>query len=181
MILHILKKSFAAKGCKCSLCPPWKRMGKWRHSSIFSLGDGDEWSALGPGRFTAGETARGTHCIGDWVGPRVGMDIAEKKMFSCPCLEWTQIPRRPAHSLIAITTGPSIIIIIIIIIIVNSCYYVRQQRHSALRPEYQVSWLTFFVCFLSPYRESLGEHLEISHDRFLPIHNSLIIPLFYSI
>jgi hypothetical protein len=38
-----------------------------------------EWSASGPGRFTPGEIAPGTHWIGAWVGPRVGVDAVEKR------------------------------------------------------------------------------------------------------
>jgi hypothetical protein len=36
--------------------------------------DGGEWSASRPCRFTSGETAPCTHRIGDWVGPRAGLD-----------------------------------------------------------------------------------------------------------
>jgi hypothetical protein len=36
--------------------------------------DGCEWSASGPG-----EIAPGTHWIGGWVGPRVGLDAVEKR------------------------------------------------------------------------------------------------------
>jgi hypothetical protein len=35
---------------------------------------GDEWSASRPGRFTPGETAPAARWIGDWVGPRAGLD-----------------------------------------------------------------------------------------------------------
>jgi hypothetical protein len=40
---------------------PWRRMR--------------EWSASRPCRFTPGERAPGTHWIGDWVGPRAGLDL----------------------------------------------------------------------------------------------------------
>jgi len=36
--------------------------------------DGGEWSASCPGHFTHRERAPGTHWIGGWVGPRVGLD-----------------------------------------------------------------------------------------------------------
>jgi hypothetical protein len=36
--------------------------------------DGGEWSALRPG-----EIPPGTHWIGDWVGPRAGLDAVEKR------------------------------------------------------------------------------------------------------
>jgi hypothetical protein len=38
-------------------------------------------SASRPGRFTSGERAPGTHCIGDWVGPRAGLDTVENRKF----------------------------------------------------------------------------------------------------
>jgi hypothetical protein len=43
---------------------------------------GGEWSASRPGRFTPGERAPVTHCIGGWVGPRTGLDDMEKRKFS---------------------------------------------------------------------------------------------------
>jgi hypothetical protein len=42
-----------------------------------------EWSASRPGRFTPGERAPSTHCIGGWRGggPRAGLDDLEKRKF----------------------------------------------------------------------------------------------------
>jgi hypothetical protein len=37
-----------------------------------------EWSASRHGRITPGKRAPGTHWIGDWVGPRAGLDDTEK-------------------------------------------------------------------------------------------------------
>jgi hypothetical protein len=46
--------------------------------------DGGEQSASRPGRFTPEEIVPGTRCIGDWVGPRAGLDSVEKrKIFPC--------------------------------------------------------------------------------------------------
>jgi hypothetical protein len=39
--------------------------------------DGGEWSASRPGRFTPEERTPGTHWIGGWVGPRVGLDAVD--------------------------------------------------------------------------------------------------------
>jgi hypothetical protein len=56
--------------------------------------DGGEWSASQPGRFTPGKIAPGTHCRGEWVGFRAGLDAVEKR---------TKLPfqeskaGRPAH------------------------------------------------------------------------------------
>jgi hypothetical protein len=41
--------------------------------------DGGEWSASLSGRFTSGETAPSTHCIGGQVGYRAGLDTVAKK------------------------------------------------------------------------------------------------------
>jgi hypothetical protein len=38
-------------------------------------------STLVGSRFTSGERAPGTHWIGYWVGPRVGLDDMEKRKF----------------------------------------------------------------------------------------------------
>jgi hypothetical protein len=46
--------------------------------------DGGEWSASRPSHFTHGERAPGTHWIGDWVGPRAGLDDTEKRKFLTP-------------------------------------------------------------------------------------------------
>jgi hypothetical protein len=56
---------------------------------------GGEWSATRPCRFTPGERAPGTHRIGGWVGPRVGLDAVEKRKV-LHCRESN--PGRPASS-----------------------------------------------------------------------------------
>jgi hypothetical protein len=38
-----------------------------------------------PGYMILGEIALGTHWIEGWVGCRAGMDVLEKRKFSCPC------------------------------------------------------------------------------------------------
>jgi hypothetical protein len=40
-----------------------------------------EWSASRPGRFTPREMVLGTHWIGGWVNPRVGLDDVENRKF----------------------------------------------------------------------------------------------------
>jgi hypothetical protein len=82
---------------------PWKRLGEMKYSSYsFSTSalDGGEWSALCPGRaFTPGERTPGTHCTGDWVGPRAGLDTEDRgKILSpLPGIE-PRSPGRPARS-----------------------------------------------------------------------------------
>jgi hypothetical protein len=50
---------------------------------------GGEWLASCLCRFTAGETAPGTHCVGGWVVLRAGLDVTEKRknIFPLPGIE----------------------------------------------------------------------------------------------
>jgi hypothetical protein len=57
---------------------------------------GGEWSASRPGRFNPGERAPCTHCIGECVGPRTGLDDVEKRQISG--LELRPPLPRPARS-----------------------------------------------------------------------------------
>jgi hypothetical protein len=68
---------------------PWRRMGEWSIAPPFltSALDGGEWSASRPRRFTPEETALGTHCLGDWVGPTADMDVMERRKISFPYQE----------------------------------------------------------------------------------------------
>jgi hypothetical protein len=52
--------------------------------SLTSALDGGEWSASRPARFTPGETAPDTHCIGGWVGPRAVLDAVVKRKIPIP-------------------------------------------------------------------------------------------------
>jgi hypothetical protein len=55
---------------------------------------GGELLASGHGRFTPGERASGTHCIGGWVEPRASLDDAENRKFSTlPGLELRHLGR----------------------------------------------------------------------------------------
>jgi hypothetical protein len=47
------------------------------HTFLTSALVGGECSASRPGRFTSGERAPGTHCLGSWVDPRAGLDDME--------------------------------------------------------------------------------------------------------
>jgi hypothetical protein len=53
------------------------------HAFLTSALDGSEWSASRPGHFIHGERALGTHCIGGWVGSRVGLDAVAKIPSHC--------------------------------------------------------------------------------------------------
>jgi hypothetical protein len=50
------------------------------HIFLTSALTGGEWSALGPHRFTLGETP-GSHRIGGWIHPRAGPDDVKKRKF----------------------------------------------------------------------------------------------------
>jgi len=50
--------------------------------------DAGEWSASRPGRFTPRERVRGTHWIGDWVGPTTGLDAVVKRKIPSPYRDW---------------------------------------------------------------------------------------------
>jgi hypothetical protein len=50
------------------------------HIFLTSALVGGEWSASRPGRSTPGERVPGAHCIGGWVGPRVGLNDVDVKI-----------------------------------------------------------------------------------------------------
>jgi hypothetical protein len=52
--------------------------------SLTSALDGGEWSASRPGRFTPRERAPGSHCTGNWVGPRAVLDTVVKRKIPSP-------------------------------------------------------------------------------------------------
>jgi hypothetical protein len=52
------------------------------HAFLTSQQDGVEWSDSLPGRFTPGETAPETHCVGGSVGPRNGPDVGARRRIS---------------------------------------------------------------------------------------------------
>jgi hypothetical protein len=54
---------------------------------------GGEWSDLRPGRFIPRERAPGTHWIGDWVGPRAGLDVEKRKFLTLQGLELRPLGR----------------------------------------------------------------------------------------
>jgi len=73
----------------------------WRYSATHSLTIvlGGEWSASHPHHFTCRERAPSTHWMGGWMGPRVGMDMMEKRKIPSPPLG-IEPPNsnHPAHS-----------------------------------------------------------------------------------
>jgi hypothetical protein len=51
------------------------------HIFLTSTLVGGEWSASRPGLFTPEERTPGTHWIGGWVDPRIGLDDMEEREF----------------------------------------------------------------------------------------------------
>jgi hypothetical protein len=49
------------------------------HALLTSALDGGEWSTSLPCHFTPWEITPGTHSLGSWVGPRVGVEAVEKR------------------------------------------------------------------------------------------------------
>jgi hypothetical protein len=81
-----------------------RKVGAKIHTFLTST-FGEEWSASRSGRFTLGESAPGTHCIGGWVGPTAGLDTVEKRKISCPYRESDPgFHGLPARSLVTIPT-----------------------------------------------------------------------------
>jgi hypothetical protein len=68
------------------------------HVFLTSAIVGGEWSPSYPDRFNPGETAPGTHWIGGWVGPRVGVDDMEIRKFLPPLGLELRPLSRPARS-----------------------------------------------------------------------------------
>jgi hypothetical protein len=71
-------------------------LGECRYSSTYSLTSalvGGEWSASRTGRFTPRERALDTGWIGDWVGPRPGLDSVVRRKIPGPRRESN--PRTP--------------------------------------------------------------------------------------
>ena len=79
------------------------------HSFLTSALDGSKRSISDSGGFTPGEGAHDTHCIRVNVGPRVGLDITEKRKISFRCPEnRTQFLGRAVRSLVTISTDLSL-------------------------------------------------------------------------
>jgi hypothetical protein len=67
--------------------------------SLTSAVDGGEWLVSCPGRFTPRERAPGIHCIGGWVGSRIGLDAVAKRKIPSPCRDSN--PRSPSAKLLS--------------------------------------------------------------------------------
>jgi hypothetical protein len=64
------------------------------HIFLTSAPAGGKWSASRPCRFTPRKGAPGTHSVGGWVDPRVGLiDVEERKFLTLPELELRSLGR----------------------------------------------------------------------------------------
>jgi hypothetical protein len=68
--------------------------------------DEGEWSVSCPGFFTPEVGAPGIYWVGDWVGPRAGLDSVKKRRISCPCRESNS--DHSTCSLVAVSTELSL-------------------------------------------------------------------------
>jgi hypothetical protein len=59
---------------------------------------GSKWSASRPSSFTPWERAPGTHWIGGWVGPQVGLDKGKWKCLTLPGLEQQPLDQSAASN-----------------------------------------------------------------------------------
>jgi hypothetical protein len=64
---------------------------------LTSVLDGGEWSASRSGHFISGGRASGTHWVGGWVGPRAGLDAADRKTMNTPVENRTPVVQPVAH------------------------------------------------------------------------------------
>jgi hypothetical protein len=85
---------------------PWRRIEgvEVQVHALTSVLNRGEWSASCTCRFTPGLREPGTHWIGDWMGPRAGLDAVakRKKSHHCSCRELNS--GRPTRSLVTILT-----------------------------------------------------------------------------
>jgi hypothetical protein len=117
------------------------------HAFLTSALDGGEWSASRPGSFTPRERAPGTHWIGGWVGPEVGLDTVVKRKFPVPAR--TRAPDIPARSTVpelyhCAIPAQMMMMMMMICILVNEldCWLGSGQRSME-----RTSFLSSF-CFL---------------------------------
>jgi hypothetical protein len=68
------------------------------HIFLTSALAGGEWSASRPSRFTPAKEPPGSHWIGGWVDPRVGLDGMERRKFLTLTGLEIRTLGRPAHS-----------------------------------------------------------------------------------
>jgi hypothetical protein len=99
---------------------PWRRTGRvevWLHPFFTSALDGGKWSASRPGSFSPREKVPGTHWVGDWMGPKAGLDTVVRRKIPSTCQDSNLQSSSPA---LYHLDSPAVIIIIIIIIIICS-------------------------------------------------------------
>jgi hypothetical protein len=80
------------------------------------------------GRFSPGEKALDTHCIGGWVGPRAVLEAVPRRK-KIPTLPYQKLnPGRPDHSRLSVLTIAKVITVIYlsVIFIFHNVYVILQ-------------------------------------------------------
>jgi hypothetical protein len=68
------------------------------HPFATCVADGSERSGSPRGHFTSWDRVTGTHLVGRWVGPRVGLRHMQKRNISCNCREFSMVVQLGAQS-----------------------------------------------------------------------------------
>jgi hypothetical protein len=107
-----------------------------------------------------GNTAPGTHWIGGWMGPGVGLDVMENRKISCPC--WKRKPCLPAFRLAAIGTELSRLL---------PSVYALCERPSftpiqTYRKKYDFEYCTPFICRWQLRRQQILNWMVASIPEF---------------
>jgi hypothetical protein len=82
MLHKYLKKQSSPATCRGGI---WGERRYSFYSFLTSALDRGEWLASRPGRTLPRGRTLGTHCTGDWVGPRAGLDTEVRGKILCPC------------------------------------------------------------------------------------------------
>jgi hypothetical protein len=129
-------------------------MAQWRHSSIvFNFGTRWKWviSFTPLSLHPQDIEPSGTHWIGEWVGPKTGLNAMGRRTISCPCLESNR--GHPARTLVAIPTEPSRLLQIYLIAL--EFHYLLLRHHLV---NTRVNTQTDLFAYSYGYLRNIDEH-----------------------